>query len=133
MYVEKWKMYSHRDLCKCFIFQHTFSQLILHLKCWNFVELESKGVSSSAGIRFNLDLFEFSAAIFEKDLLTSWRKARENWSNLTASGNISPRTLYCNEICLRGKLRPEAVLRSEILYLSNQGNLIFIRKKSGSI
>ena len=30
---------SHTDVCKFFSFQHTFSQLIFHLKCWNLAGL----------------------------------------------------------------------------------------------
>ena len=52
---------------------------------------------------------------------------------LEAGGNIS-QTKKKKEICSRRKLKLEAVIRAEILYFSNQGNqLIFIRKKSGSI
>ena len=31
------------------------------------------------------------------------------------------------------KLRPEAATRSDILYLFGQGNLVFIREKSGNV
>ena len=43
---------SHTNICNFFNFQLTFSQLILHMKCWNLAGLLSEGVLSSAGIHF---------------------------------------------------------------------------------
>ena len=60
---------SHTNVCKIFSFQLTFSQLILHLKCWNFVRVFFLVLVYV----FNFDLFEFSTAILEKSLLRGCR------------------------------------------------------------
>ena len=63
---------SHTNFCKFFNFQLTFSQLILHLKCWNFAGLLKQRWSFyfwyTISILPNSNLFEFSAAILERNV-----------------------------------------------------------------
>ena len=62
---------SHRNVCKFFIFQLTFSQLILHLIIMlHFCRVTKVKVLFLVLVYvFNFNLFEFSAAILEKDVL----------------------------------------------------------------
>ena len=60
---------SHTNVCKFLNFQHTFSQLILHLKCWNLAGLLKLRFPFSYWYSFLTlaysNIFKFSAAILE--------------------------------------------------------------------
>ena len=85
IYVEHFKIYrrlydwgykaypSHTNVCKFFNFQHTFPQLILHLKCWNLAGLLKLMCSFWCWYSFLIlayfSIFEILATILEKGLL----------------------------------------------------------------
>ena len=72
---------SHTNICKFFTFQLAFSQLILHLICWNFAGLliKVKVLFLVLVYVFNFNLLEFSAAILEKGLLGHTHSICDLW------------------------------------------------------
>ena len=67
--------YPHTNVCNFYNFQHTFSQLIFHMKYWNLAGLLKLRCSFQCWYWFLIlaysNVFEFSAAILEKGLLAS--------------------------------------------------------------
>ena len=84
---------SARLLKQFFNFQHTFPQLMLHLKCWNLAGLLKLRCSFWCWYSFlslaYCNVFEFSAVILEKGLLSITRRRTQpgvhfspSWKNL---------------------------------------------------
>ena len=97
MEVENWKIYrclydwgynayAQSNVCKFLTFRPAFSQVILHLKCWNFAGLLKQRCSFWCGYTFliltNFNLFEFSAAILEKGLFQEENNALDYSASL---------------------------------------------------
>ena len=100
---------THTNVCKFLNFQLTFSQLILHLKCWNLAGLLKLRCSFYCWYTFlilaNFSLFQFSAAILEKGLFVKFVKSLGTSSSVIIFDEIlfQDDSSFCPSVQLRFK------------------------------